>query len=335
MCRTLCYLAMTIAFVLPIPLWAAPVTIPHTFQNGTVADADQVNDNFNAVAASVNDNDSRLAALEATVAALQGTIAALQGALAVADGNLVTLDGRLFSVEGTQANLVTDVGNLQLNPVLGMAPFVKVDPNPLNDLPGPHVIFFGANVHIQSGSGATDDGGAPSGRGNLVVGYNELPPSLPTGSRQGGHNLIVGPSHIFPSTGWWRYENAIGSNASAWRQSQYCLRPPQASVATFQYRNLQCGRRTDNAPVAICPRSGQDNDASAIGSGGGAATVPPAFSSISGGKTTIRAAIRTHGGNYMASAVGASGVASTIRPTMISRPSTAAITTRPAATHPV
>ncbi len=40
----------------------------------------------------------------------------------------------------------------------------------INGLNGPHVIFAGVNVHIQSGGGATD--GPLNGLGNLIVGYN-------------------------------------------------------------------------------------------------------------------------------------------------------------------
>jgi hypothetical protein len=36
------------------------LTVPNTFTNGTVADADQVNANFAAAETAVNDNDSRI-----------------------------------------------------------------------------------------------------------------------------------------------------------------------------------------------------------------------------------------------------------------------------------
>ncbi len=93
------------------------------------------------------------------------------------------------------------------------------------------VVFEGANVHIQSGSGATDDGGvAPWGLGNLIVGYDEARSSL--SDKSGSHNLVVGPNHNYPGVGGlvaghqnavvgsWasvtggRYNEAIGSYAS-------------------------------------------------------------------------------------------------------------------------
>jgi len=40
--------------------------VPNTFTNGTTADADEVNDNFGAVKAAVDDNDSRITAAQST-----------------------------------------------------------------------------------------------------------------------------------------------------------------------------------------------------------------------------------------------------------------------------
>ena len=81
---------------------------------------------------------------------------------------------------------------------------VSVDDSPINGLAGPQFIFEGCNVHVRSGSGSTDDGGALTGLGNLVVGYNEprLPRQGPDETeRTGSHNLIVGREHKYPSFG--------------------------------------------------------------------------------------------------------------------------------------
>ena len=43
------------------------------------------------------------------------------------------------------------------------------------------------------------EGGALTGLGNLVVGYNEPPPDLAVGDRAGSHTLIIGPEHRFKS----------------------------------------------------------------------------------------------------------------------------------------
>ncbi len=76
--------------------------------------------------------------------------------------------------------------------------YVRIDLNPINGMAGPHIIFEGVNVHIESGSGRTDDFGAPFGLGNLIVGYNEQD-NVP-GFRSGSHNLVVGSAHSFTST---------------------------------------------------------------------------------------------------------------------------------------
>jgi uncharacterized protein YjbI with pentapeptide repeats len=57
--------------------YAASVSMPYTFVNGTIADADQVNANFGALVAESNDQDSRLAALEVSVATLNASFTVL------------------------------------------------------------------------------------------------------------------------------------------------------------------------------------------------------------------------------------------------------------------
>lgn len=61
-----------------------------------------------------------------------------------------------------------------------------------------NVVFTGTNVFIQSGTGATDDAGSPSGRGNLIIGYDEGDWS---DDKSGAHNLVVGPFHSYTGTG--------------------------------------------------------------------------------------------------------------------------------------
>jgi hypothetical protein len=114
-----------------------------------------------------------IAALKAQVAALQSQVQALQ----------------------------TQLAAVQSNNALKLGPFVTVDPNPENDVIGPSITFKGANIHIVSGSGATNDnylshGGSFTGLGNLIIGYDEDPrsvdplaPPLTPAERAGSHNL--------------------------------------------------------------------------------------------------------------------------------------------------
>lgn len=50
--------------LVPLTIWAASITKPHTFTAGTPSVASQVNDNFDALFAKVNELDTRATALE-------------------------------------------------------------------------------------------------------------------------------------------------------------------------------------------------------------------------------------------------------------------------------
>ena len=95
----------------------------------------------------------------------------------------------------TLAATLSDYALTSALPDLGLLealePYVSVDPA------ADAIMFAGANVYVQSGSGSTDDGGFPTGLGNLVVGYDEGAPI----SKTGAHNLIVGAGHTYLSTG--------------------------------------------------------------------------------------------------------------------------------------
>ncbi len=100
------------------------------------------------------------------------------------------------SYEGLIADLEARIEVLE-----ELTQFQSVEPGEINGLAGPHLIFEGVNLHIESGSGSTDDGGFPTGLGNLVVGYNEEPFDLVAGDRDGSHNIVLGPEHKYLSTG--------------------------------------------------------------------------------------------------------------------------------------
>ena len=53
---------------LPVAALASPVDIPNTFADGGTIFAEEFNENFDAIADAVNDNDARIAALETAVA---------------------------------------------------------------------------------------------------------------------------------------------------------------------------------------------------------------------------------------------------------------------------
>ncbi len=100
-------------------------------------------------------------ALEAKVTSVEQTVSALQN--------------EIDSLKTTNATLQSQLVAVQSNHALALGPFVRVDPNPEIGVAGPNIIFSGANIHIVSGSGSTDDNGTPLGLGNLIIGYNEDP----------------------------------------------------------------------------------------------------------------------------------------------------------------
>jgi hypothetical protein len=137
------------------------------------------------------DNDrgirAEITALQATVSALQGQVTTLQTANADLQKEITTLQTQLTAVQSNHALL--------------LGPFVSVDPNPEIGVIGPNIIFSGANIHIVSGSGVTNEDSNPRGLGNLIIGYDEAPSFLLPipGDRGGSHNLIIGSGHRFLS----------------------------------------------------------------------------------------------------------------------------------------
>lgn len=63
---------------------------------------------------------------------------------------------------------------------------------------GGDLIIEGCNLHVQNGLGRSS---ATNGKGNLIIGYNELEDSGVVPERRGSHNVIVGPQHQYTSVG--------------------------------------------------------------------------------------------------------------------------------------
>ena len=114
--------------------------------------------------------------LKTQLSLLTGTNTSLQTALKTAQADIVTLQVRVKALEAKPSG---GVPNLER--------YVTIDTNPINGVAGPHILITGANVHVRSGSGVTDDnvsgGGTLTGLGNLIIGYNESNPLWPTKNR--------------------------------------------------------------------------------------------------------------------------------------------------------
>jgi hypothetical protein len=85
----------TLLLIVPTA-WSADLTIPHSFTSGAKAMASEVNTNFKALETEVNDNDSRIADLEAE---RSYTVFALGEALQFLPGSSVTVDDILAKAQ--------------------------------------------------------------------------------------------------------------------------------------------------------------------------------------------------------------------------------------------
>jgi hypothetical protein len=142
--------------------------------------------------------------------AIFGSVVSLAPVLARAQGvphEIAELKAQVAALQSQVHALQSQVAALQSNHALLLGPFVTVDPEPENGVIGPNITFKGANIHIESGSGSTNDNGNSTGLGNLIIGYDEtgtgsnLPPYSNT-SRSGAHNLILGRYNTFNKAAW-------------------------------------------------------------------------------------------------------------------------------------
>jgi len=223
-----------------------------TYQNDSYASGDTLtaaalNSNFNEAKAQVNDNNSRIAALEATIVNLQSIIADLQGAVStINDSNVMALN-----------------------------PYITVDT--VSDARGPLVQLSGINLKLINGGGNT---GIVNGLGNLIIGYDSARAdsdffcsvgyAMTKGScagasgvwavshKNGSHNLVIGDRNNYSSFGGMvvGYRNTINGK--------------RASVSG----GLNNNARTDNTSIL----GGRNNIA-----GGSASEIDGIASSISGG----------------------------------------------------
>jgi hypothetical protein len=153
----------------------------------------------------------------AQYAALVAQVSELVTAVTLLKKDLLTVQRTNEAQSATMVALTNQLHLVTSNPALALGPFVIVDPNPEIGVIGPNITFKGANIHIVSGSGATDDVGNYTGLGNLIIGYDEDPsgtilgnqltgPQTPVmlqpGDRRGCHNLIIGKWNRFLTTSY-------------------------------------------------------------------------------------------------------------------------------------
>jgi hypothetical protein len=154
----------------------------------------------------------RLANLEKLTAAQTARLNSIQTSLNAANANikllqirLATANNRIASLETTPVmklnpyapSLNARITSLETTPVMKLNPYVLVSATATGGVVGPNIFITGANLHIRSGAGNTE---AANGKGNLIVGYDEMVGSSEA-SRTGSHNVVIGPRHKFTSWG--------------------------------------------------------------------------------------------------------------------------------------
>ena len=92
---------MLVLVAIPLAVVAGTVTQPHTFTNGTVADADEVNENFTAVKTAVDDNDARTTSAQSTADSAASTAATAQSTATTASTNATAASSAAAAAQGT------------------------------------------------------------------------------------------------------------------------------------------------------------------------------------------------------------------------------------------
>lgn len=155
--------------------------------------------------------------------------------------------------------------------------YLTVNTNTISGLAGPHVIFSGANVHIQNGAG--ENGAKTNGVGNFIVGYNANPANP---QRGGSHNLVVGARHHYSSYGGFvaGMDNTVSGEGSSVSGGRY-------SIASGVLSSISGGQSNSATQEASSISGGTGNVASgrfSFVSGGENNTASGYQSSINGGR---------------------------------------------------
>ena len=163
--------ALALAF--PVVAVAAPVDIPHQFAAGEAIVADEFNENFDAIADAINDNDSRLEAVEMDIGLPAGAVmffnldacpegwsgmTDLEGRVPIgvpSGGTLASTVGTALDDEGTRTITNVPAHTHSVDP-----PSTSTDASPNHshsvDPPSETIAASGLHSHSVSTSGAGD-----------------------------------------------------------------------------------------------------------------------------------------------------------------------------------
>ncbi|NNF97891.1 MAG: hypothetical protein HKM93_00790 [Desulfobacteraceae bacterium] len=244
---------------------AGDVAIPNTFESNTPAMAAEVNENFTAMETALNDNDRRIAAIEAaldtlrtTITAQSETIADHAGTIAHNTNAISVLQGRMVAVETSE--------------VMALDDYLLVDET--GDPRGPLVRLSGVNLQIVNGLESTH---TINGLGNLIIGYDE---TNTTSAPRCSHSDYTDQAGCERAGETWSNSHKTGSH--------YIVTGSENSYSS--YGGIVAGLRNSATGRHSTVTGGIDNVASGYMtsvSGGWANSAQGYYSSISGGAVNI------------------------------------------------
>ena len=153
------------------------------------------------------------------------------------------------------------------------------------------LIVQGCDFIVRGNGGSTNPDlktNRPTGKGNLIVGYNEGSPK----SKTGLNNLVVGPEHSYTSTG-----GAVFGNKNTISATSATVTGGSSNTAHGQYASVSGGSQNKASALSASVSGGLKNTAS------------NEIASVSGGQSNEasgKAASVSGGDNNKASALGAS-----------------------------
>jgi hypothetical protein len=224
--------------------------------------------------------------LAKTVTKLQKKVNAQAKTIANQSAAISTLSGKLAADETTIASQGSTLASHSSTlaaaaPLLAIAPYVSLTSSTMNGVRGPNIVFQGANVHVRSTT-AEDDA---SGLGNVIVGWNANPSSLPSPFRTGSNNLVVGEQNNFTSYGGFvagLFNSVSGQYAS--------VGGGLGNIATNHCASVGGGLSNTASGMSASVSGGFSNsatDAYASVSGGAINTASGISSSVSGGDRNV------------------------------------------------
>lgn len=196
-------------------------------------------------------------ATDARLDCIAGQVSALQRRVLGLETEKILLQNEVADLQAENEALQSEVAALSpLLTIANIADYLTIDTDTDS------LLFTGANLYVQSGSGATD--GPVNGLGNLIVGYDEN--YYGSNIKTGSHNIVVGPGHTYTS-----YAGLVAGTGNA-------ITGPNNSV-TGGFDNTASG-------YYASVTGGSGNTASGAGSsisGGFFNTASDSYTSVSGG----------------------------------------------------